>query len=431
MQFPKLTQLQSRFAACLGASLTVVAIYLLFWSPRFADAAEIGFAGDGWRTGQEGLWQRDSDAGDTELDKSGLEPSPRSPDAGDIVEDCARVGTEMEDGAIALSTRVHERATPSPVATALPGNNIPANLNIAAGESQSWAIQNASAWTAAKPPPIGLPSAFGGANVSSVYLQANGLTTVYVSINTCLQPQWNGSGVQSASPPQLTLSVSTSGADQTIVLNKGFANLTVNASRTVSIAVTAPSLSKDFSGGWNYQLAASVDNYYHGADTDDTPPLYWVDSDTKSALLVTANLTDADPGDPEYDQWLNLSTPFIVFGQNVEDSNTIDGLRNSFCGLQSAPLKFVANQEDASGGIGNVEMGMISRSTKPQQQFYVSALNGSSSYEAILAMPGNSTAKGSGVVGGGGRVWQSRQLNTKSGREDRHGVGRYTFLRTD
>ena len=125
MQFPKLTQLQSRFAACLGASFTVVAIYLLFWSPRFADAAEIGFAGDGWRTGQEELWQRDDETEDTEVDALGLEPIRRSPNAGDSEGDGAREEREVEDGTISSSRMVHERATPSPVATALPGNNIP------------------------------------------------------------------------------------------------------------------------------------------------------------------------------------------------------------------------------------------------------------------------------------------------------------------
>jgi len=50
----------------------------------------------------------------------------------------------------------------------------------------------------------------------------------------------------------------------------------------------------------------------------------------------------------------------------------------------------------------------------PKQQFYFQGLNRSSSYFGILAMTGNSTASGPGVVGGGGRVWQTMSFTTQS-----------------
>ena len=59
------------------------------------------------------------------------------------------------------------------------------------------------------------------------------------------------------------------------------------------------------------------------------------------------------------------------------------------------------------GNSNHVQMGMVTRGlgNKPKQQFYATGLNSSSQYRAFLAMNGNSTASGNGVVGGGGKVW--------------------------
>jgi len=421
MQFPKLTQLQSRFAACLGASVTVLVIYFLLSSPRVAYAAELHNAGDDsiWDSGDH-TWYGPLVAeteeelaivgwSSAETTQNTVEDLPDAVQPTLLLDDC-------EDGQELDARENQKRADIVGATQYLTGNNEPVNLNIAALQTQNWTIQNISTWTAKNPAPAGLPSYFAGANTSSLYFHANGSTLVYVTINTCLQPLWNGTVPQNQSPPQLILSVSIPGqAKQSVTLEEGFANITVNASTALVVDVAAPSLPSNFSGGWNYELAASVDNYYHSADMDPTPPLYWVDSDSTSTLLVTANMTLADPSDPIYQTWMNTPNPFMVYGQNQEYINTLSGVRNSFCGLQNTQTDITSNKQDPGGLISKVQMGVINRSSKPQQQFYVTSLNGSSTYQAILAMAGNSTSSGIGVVGGGGRVWQARQFSTKSG----------------
>ena len=179
------------------------------------------------------------------------------------------------------------------------------------------------------------------------------------------------------------------------------------------MAVHAPSLPKDFTGGWNYDIAVSIDDYYHRAD-NSTPFLYLVDSDTNAALLVTDNLTQAESSSKQYQGWMSLTSPFTMFANNVNQTNQL-GLSKSFCGLQNN-AQIQAQQADPVGTLSHIQMGMITRGLgdKPKQQFYVTNLNGSSTYIGTLAMPGNSSASGPGVVGGGGQVWQAMNWTTKA-----------------
>jgi len=420
MRLPKLSQLQARFIACLAGSIVLFAVYYALSSPRFAYAVELDIVDFKSLEGAEDHnWER---IGNHETSQSflGLE------EYGEIIEQSTATvdrgvsswidsseGAKEED--VEKQPSVLRRATPSPTASALPGSNNAINLNIEAGQKQNWTISNITTWLPKTPSPAGLPSTFGSANTSSLYSQENGTTQVFISINTCLQPLWNGTGPQAESPPQLSIIVTAPDYDLSVNLDQGFANVTFNATSYIDITIEAPSLDGNFAGGWNYELAASVDNYYHNVDLNPDPSLYWVDSDTTSALLVTANLTYEDPTSVVYQQWMNTSNPFIVYVQNSEYANVIDGVRNSFCGLQNSPIEFTANPQDPQGIISKVQMGMITRSTQPQQQFHVESLNGSASYEVILAMQGNSSARGEGVVGGGGWVSQARSLNTKSG----------------
>ncbi|KAF2767326.1 hypothetical protein EJ03DRAFT_329351 [Teratosphaeria nubilosa] len=248
---------------------------------------------------------------------------------------------------------------------------------------------------------------------------------IFVSINTCLQPTWNGTGTQTDAPPQLTLYVGTTannsdvgpdGSNDTQTLQElqaGFASVTVPASGTWYIAVSAPALPDGFVGVWNYELAVSIDDYYHQADSD-TAFLYLVDTDMDSALLVTDNLTLSDPSSTVFKQWMNLTDPFIIFAANVNHTVT-KGIENSYCGWKQY-AQIQANQADPEGITTGVQMGMITRGlgNKPKEQFYLTGLNGSSDYTGVLAMVGNSTASGSGVVGGGGKVWAPVPWTTKN-----------------
>lgn len=429
MRLPKLSQLQARFAACLGASVVLLAVYYILSSPRFAYAAELDNTNLGTiRVAGNHNWESIGVLEEPEifLDREELESDGGQPTLGTEIDEVSWTSPQEQVAGDEHKLKGQDikweqytllrRATPSVTASALPGSNTAINLNIEPGQKQNWTVANITTWNPKSPLPAGLPSAFGNANTSSLYVRANGTTQVFISINTCLQPQWNGTGPQAQSPPQLSMVVTAPTFTQSVTLDEGFASVTFNATSSIDITVEAPSLNQDFTGGWNYELAASVDNYYHNVGLNPDPPLYWVDSDTTAALLVTANLTYDDPSSLVYQQWMNSSNPFVIYVQNAEYDNVIDGVRNSFCGLQNAPIEFTANPQDPQGITSRVQMGMINRSTQPQQQFYVKNLNGSATYEAILAMQGNSSARGAGVVGGGGWVSQARYLSTKSGK---------------
>lgn len=430
MQFPKLTPLQSRFAVSLTASIILVIIYFFLWSPHFAYAAELDVTGDGRvRGGHDHNWARIADLSD-ELDEyvhSGWAQAV----AGD---------EELADVDI-----LHEEAGSQKRAAAgvntIPGNNSPGQLNIDAGENNVWVFPNATLWGNYTDPGPGLPSQIDENDSGDDdpflrrELKARDLyprqdtesRKVFISINTCLQPGWNASSTQTSAPPQLTLYVSndtsnvspgpnvTNGTQVALPLGSGFANFSINATGDVYMSVSAPSLPKDFSGLWNYDLAVSIDGYYHASH--NTALLHLVDTDSSHILLVTDNLTQANPNEKVYQEWMNLTTPFMVFAQN-DNVTSIWGLENSFCGLKTAPAQIIANSADPAGITEPVQMGMITRGlgNKPKEQFYIRSLNSSSSYSVYLAMNGNSTQSGAGVVGGGGQVWQPVKALTKSGK---------------
>jgi len=256
--------------------------------------------------------------------------------------------------------------------------------------------------------------------------------TLYISANTCRQPIWTGPGSQKVGPPQLTLYVANSPNYQSLGPNadpagqkaypfrEGFVNATVpSATGDWYFAVSAPALSSNFTGDWNYEIAASLNAFFHGADPYD-PFLFLVDTDVDSALLVTGNLTQADKKSVVYKEWMDMLPPFKLFAVNANLTGPLQGLQNSFCGMQNviqAEHQIESFQNNLDGSLTHVEMGMITRGLgeKPKQQFYVRNLNSSSVYFVYLAIAGNSTASGNGVVGGGGFVFAPIPFQTKSG----------------
>jgi len=431
MQFPKLTPLQSRFAVSLTASVILVVIYFFLWNPHFAYAAELD-GGDGVvRGGDDHNWARIAEDDDVLVGEWQY---------GHLYAE--EEGVAIEEELETEQAFVERRATAG--VNTLTSNNSPGNLNIDPGKNQVWLFPNTTLWANYTNPGVGLPSkidedddgdddAFfkalraGHSRNSRLYeRQDTESRTVYISINTCLQPTWNATSTQSSAPPQLTLYVSnstsnvspgpnvTNGTQFTFPLDEGFASFSMDATEDLYMSVSAPDLPTNFTGEWNYNLVASIDDYYYGYH--DATILHLVDTDTNQALLVTDNLTQANPGDIVYQQWMNLSTPFIVFAQSTDDKS-IWGVRNSICGLQTTPAQIMANTADPGGVTDNVQMGMVTRGlgNKPKEQFYIKSLNASSTYEVFLAMQGNSTASGAGVVGGGGQVWPAVKLSTKQG----------------
>ncbi|KAM0713879.1 hypothetical protein Q7P37_010841 [Cladosporium fusiforme] len=421
---PKLTPLQSRLAASLLALALVAVVFWSLSNPHFAYAADLDddALGESSR-GEDHNWHRIEDE---RLRADGID-----------------VGLEEEDE---LQPR---QTTNDPELVDIPGNDAGTNLNIEAGQTERWRYPEKLLHGPYGVKGAGLPSRLLDSSAELLerhnelkrrdvldddewYMDrlakrqgSSESRMVYISINTCLQPSYNGTGTQTGPPPQLTLYVSTSASNESpgpgssdqkeYLLDRGFAKASISTSNDLYLAVHAPETPENFTGGWNYEIAVSIDDYYHKAEEDmDNPFMYLVDTDTTSALLVTDNLTLARNGSEEYQEWMNLTSPFMMFASNSNYTQPL-GLEKSFCGLRiNAQMR--ADPSSPSGGISHIQMGMTSRGlgNKPKQQFYINGLNSSSGYVGSLAMLGNSTAEGSGVIGGGGTVWPQMNWVTKA-----------------
>ncbi|CAG8305219.1 unnamed protein product [Penicillium salamii] len=240
-------------------------------------------------------------------------------------------------------------------------------------------------------------------------------TTVYLSLTTCSKPHTNKTGAHGAFP-QLEVYVSDSnnleepgpGKDDDLQVRHtavgGYLGITKETDSDVFIGVAAPNTT-DYAGSYTFQIAASIDEHFHKWVNDTN--LYFIDADNSAALLVTNNLTESESNSTNYEQWMNMVPPFTMFAHNVNNT-ALKGLERSFCALDSL---------SQVGRISNItEVGMTKRGlgNKPKEQFYITGLNRSSSYEGILAMIGNSTTSGNSIVGGGGSVWNPMTFETKA-----------------
>lgn len=254
--------------------------------------------------------------------------------------------------------------------------------------------------------------------------------TVYISANTCTQPQSTNGLHTAQGPPQLVLYVSTSPSNQApgpgqtpetqveLPFNYGAAMYNFTSSTDVYFGVYAPNVTSPYAGTYNVEVAASVDGWYHTYNAEDDANLIWVDSDAQGALLLTHNLTTSN--DPSVQSAIINTMPFVMFASNQNDSSA-NGLNYSYCGLRNyAQIQGTKDGKFAS----MVHTGMTTRGPGglPKQQFYFSGLNSSSSYMGILAMSGNKPGNGSlvgraaGGVGGGGHVFRATNFATKTGR---------------
>jgi calcium channel MID1 len=378
MQLPKLTPLQSRFAASLVASLILLLIYLTFSRPSFAYAFELDS-----RIPPD----HNHPISDWGVDETVL-------DGDDLGESDAVLPRQAEENILSLS------------------NNRPQNLNIEPGDTQFWTFPQDAIDGPTTDRGPGLPG--------SDPPQERRL--VYITLNTCMQPQSNASREESQSlvPPQLQMFVSQSSDNQrpgpgvaedqrVIEVDGGYALVTLGPDSDVFIGISAPTTAQ-FSGVWNYEIAASIDAPFHGANTT-WPNLFFVDGDNHAALLVTNDTTQANSSASVYQEWMSLRPPWGMFA-HPQNQPSILGVRHSYCGLKNE-AKIIANLENANNQ--NVAQ-MTNRGLggKPKEQFYITGLNSSWSYYGFLAMQGNSTASGEGVVGGGGTVWANMTFNTKS-----------------
>lgn len=252
---------------------------------------------------------------------------------------------------------------------------------------------------------------------------------VYISANTCQQPQPVDPSKTTSDPPQLTLFVSTSEENQTpgpsedaetqtlIEFKEGAVMYNVTTSRAVYIGVHAPNVSEAFSGTYNFRIAASMDSYYYSYDEHSDADLIWVDSDSQGALLMTHNLTDK--ADPTLEAKLMKSQPYVLFAHNKKD-RAINGLKYSYCGLQNY-AQIAATRHGKQTNM--VRTGVTKRGpgNLPKQQFFFSGLNSSTEYVGILAQDGNQMGKRQNTAEAGGKVFKEMRFSTKSGKTDTQG----------
>ena len=288
-------------------------------------------------------------------------------------------------------------------------NNVPGQLNIEQGDNQFWTFPKQALLGPKAPPPPGLPSPLRG-QLSPPNPDSSDERILYISLTTCLQPNPKTSDTKNP-PDQLKLYVSIDSNNRQpgpqndarpVSVDEGFGSLNISVKDDVFFGISAPQ-NDGFDGIYNYQLTASIDGFY--ASYYNQPNVVYIDSDRSSALLYTKNLTSDNSSNPEFGKWVNGPNRFNIFVQN-QDNPAILGLQRSACAL-----KDLADVRDSTA----IDTGItLAGDGFPKQQFHVRTLNASSSYYAITAIIGNSTDSGSGIVGGGGTVWNSSSFTTKS-----------------
>ncbi|KAL6881542.1 calcium permeable channel [Trichoderma novae-zelandiae] len=253
---------------------------------------------------------------------------------------------------------------------------------------------------------------------------------LYLSANTCLQPHSVSSDGTSKAPPQLHVYISTSSKDgcpdatkpaagvQSKAFEQGAVMYALNATGDVYVTVVAPTVTDDFQGIYNFEIAASVDTYYYQYSSQNGQ-LLWMDSDATSALLQTASLTNNRSqissimeGAPQYD----------LFVQDTK-APVLDGLMRSVCGMNNVAQ--IASKRLDNGEMNNNELVRTKMTDKgqggwPRQQFYFQGLNSSTSYYGILVKHGNLTAGGlkrqsRDAIGGGGIAFPPTDFQTSAG----------------
>ncbi|KAL6713099.1 hypothetical protein ACLMJK_009220 [Lecanora helva] len=289
-------------------------------------------------------------------------------------------------------------------------NNDPGQLNIEQGDDQFWTFPKQALFGPKSPDSPGLPPPLQSL-INSPEPEPADERILYISLNTCLQPAPKSSDAKNP-PDQLKLYVSTNSnnkrprlgnSDYAIEVDEGFASLNFSAKDDVYFGISAPK-DDDFDGVYNYQLTASIDGLYVSYINETY--LNFIDSDSSSALLYTSNFTDDDASNPDFEKWLDGPNRFSIFVQN-QDNPSLNGMQKSVCALQNLADVRAETVIDTSMTLAG--------DNSPKQQFHVRTLNASSTYNAITAVIGNSTASGNGVVGGGGIVWESsRSFKTKS-----------------
>ena len=413
MQFPKLTPLQSRLAASIAASLTLLILFFAFSRPQFAYA----FSADSIEHRDHNhpfLLDLEACAVTLDLEIDDEAPKDYSETAGS---DQTLIG----------------RAPDPPVIQNL-SNNVPGQLNITlGGPTQFWSFPKSELEGPLSPDNPILPQSDklfrDNAHLegedderqenNELRRRQNDDRTYYLTLNVCDQPFPTTSNPDG---PPLPLQVHISHDPDNMYPGQnpndgsylefatdGYFYYSTQTTLDVYVGVNAPTDPR-FQGQYNYELTISIDKPY--AAQEDFSNLHHLDSDSNAGLFVSNNLTDNNTNSAFGQAWMNSGSPFSIF---VHDQNdvTFSGLKKSFCGLKKhAQIKGnikSLNNTDVEAVMTTVGGGY------PKEQLLVKNLNSSSQYYAIIALESNYSDPGSGHVNGGGTVWDAILFSTQPG----------------
>ena len=408
MYFPTITSPQSRFVASFLAILTLLLFYLAFSNTHlaYASEAESIIPSDHNHPLVQDLHHEDQIR--TQLESSaGDEQSEYRPDFPGLG---GRIIGRQDNSALA--------------------NNEPGKSKIAFGDTQYWVFPEKELGGQGITPVQRLPPSHDKSNVEiDLGNQAQGAELkkrqagdrmLHITLSICSQPAAIDSSHSDPAPPlELYISYGPDNkfpgpnsrvSEGQVPTKKGLATYANNVSGDSFFGVHAPS-APGFNGDYSYEITASIDALYTGYE--NSPGLFYLDSDTRAGFFVTNNLTASNTSDSDKTAWLSSGSPFSIFVYDQNDPK-IAGLENSYCCMKSqAPIKGNVKGIESS----NVEVGMTSTGDGglPKQQFYVKDLKGNSAYSAVMAWDTNYTQTGSSKVGAGGVVWPAIDFTTKSG----------------
>jgi calcium channel MID1 len=410
MPLPKLSLLQSRLAASLIASLMLLMLYLAFSSHNFAYAANVDSIRPEDHNHERllGLDLRRADIEDLEIRDDGL----------------------YRAGFLGYDEGITGRAPVSDSPTQLE-NNIPRADNLAQGQTNFYIFPSTALGRRVRnSEDEGLDDVLKDneeadpVDFEPRLQQRASSRNVYISVNVCSQPK-PAQSTTTAPPPQLRLFISQSdsntkpgpgstGDQTTLDLVKGAVMKAISASGNTYLGLYGVN-NTAYEDMWSTEIAVSTDDYYHTYMSSQGPNLNLVDSDSNAALLITGSVPN--PSGMTDEELVNSAPPYVVFASNNNNSS-IQGLQNSYCGLQqNADIKPL----DTGKSPGNVQASLTTRTNdEVRQQFYISDISNGTTYNVILAAYGGgnstSTTRRAGVVRGGGTVWPMTTFTTLSGK---------------
>lgn len=158
------------------------------------------------------------------------------------------------------------------------------------------------------------------------------------------------------------------------------------------IAVRAPE-NTNKTQTWSYQLGVSQNDLVF--QWDDRSWASVVDTDDRSALIVTGNLTGTTG--TNYSDWNATKSNYALYLYSYDYKDYFDKLNSSWCAVRNGPALFSTT---------SFETKYTQRNGALQQQFYVPGLNASTKYVAYLV----SDFKGTNF---GGAVYQPFEFETQ------------------